>query len=310
MSLTHQTTKETPIFPPFNFHKWRAVDDRVRGGSSVSHFDPVEIDMFGRVTPLASEGDLHDSAVASGAGKNKIGARFWGTLDIKTLGGAGFASQSYRYGPSPLHLPRTQYKGITLSILPDPLTTPPAAPRSTSPSSEKEKKPSSPTTFTFVLKTSPTAPIPRDPRVPPVPRASQLTYEANFTRPEGSLSGHQSTETTVKFKWEDFKASYRGREIKEGDPKWAPLDTNGVYEVSVMCRSGFGEQEGEYGVIVTGIAGWLKDEEKAIEEGYVQEGKQGWWAGVVGWFRWLMGWERGVRLDDSESVDEKRHLMV
>lgn len=60
-SATHVHTNRRPFIPP----SWNTVDDRVRGGSSHSYLLPLSAN----------------------------GARFHGTLDIETLGGAGFASQ-------------------------------------------------------------------------------------------------------------------------------------------------------------------------------------------------------------------------
>ena len=31
------------VFPPWHFDRWTAVDDRVRGGASVSHLEPVKV---------------------------------------------------------------------------------------------------------------------------------------------------------------------------------------------------------------------------------------------------------------------------
>jgi hypothetical protein len=61
----------TQVFPPWNFDRWRAVDDRVRGGSSISHFDPVEVD----VQNEDAEVDLSTEKVSKGKA-----ARFWGNL--------------------------------------------------------------------------------------------------------------------------------------------------------------------------------------------------------------------------------------
>jgi hypothetical protein len=61
----------TQVFPPWNFDRWRAVDDRVRGGSSISHLDAVEVDVQGE----DAEVDLSTEKVSKG----KAG-RFWGNL--------------------------------------------------------------------------------------------------------------------------------------------------------------------------------------------------------------------------------------
>lgn len=70
--------RDSPFFPPFHFDGWAAVDDRVRGGSSQSHLEPVEIDETGRVqTSVAVESRFHEEKQL---GRRQIGARFWGTL--------------------------------------------------------------------------------------------------------------------------------------------------------------------------------------------------------------------------------------
>lgn len=52
--MTNEATAHA-IFPPWHFDRWAAVDDRVRGGSSQSHLEPIKPD-------------------------NSTSARFWGTL--------------------------------------------------------------------------------------------------------------------------------------------------------------------------------------------------------------------------------------
>ncbi|KAB5590705.1 hypothetical protein CTheo_5853 [Ceratobasidium theobromae] len=78
------------IFPLWNLTNWEAVDDRVRGGISVSQlYQP----------------------------KDDFGVWFNGTLDATTLNGAGFASQRYTF-PEPLDLSNKEFSGIRLSIEP------------------------------------------------------------------------------------------------------------------------------------------------------------------------------------------------
>ncbi len=54
------------IFPPWHFTTWTAMDDRVRGGSSISHLDPVEVSLSSRADDKKP--------------KTVTGARFWGHL--------------------------------------------------------------------------------------------------------------------------------------------------------------------------------------------------------------------------------------
>lgn len=59
----------TIIFPSWHFSQWHAVDDRVRGGSSQSHFDHVAV-------------ETSNGARGVGRDEKRSGARFWGTLGM------------------------------------------------------------------------------------------------------------------------------------------------------------------------------------------------------------------------------------
>ncbi|WVQ97095.1 hypothetical protein IAU59_004205 [Kwoniella sp. CBS 9459] len=297
------------VYPPWDFHHWRAVDDRVRGGSSISHLD--EIALPGGVSGvdglLQGQNDVEK-------GKKAVGARFWGTLDTKTLGGAGFASQSYRYGPAPLQLPLLNYSGLTVSYLPDSHVN--AGPQSSGSSSGAEAEAASkqPRKFTLVLKTTPTAHIPKEPKVPPQPRESQLTYEASFSLPSSLAPARAEDRKKVhhaSFDWSEFQATYRGRPVHEGDERWVPLDPGVIYELSFMCRSDFGKQEGHFGVIITGLNANLKEGPHSRGESGWLSGVWRWFGGVKDWFRGLMGWQR-IKLDDGgqQYDDEKRALIA
>ncbi|RSH92630.1 hypothetical protein EHS25_008075 [Saitozyma podzolica] len=238
------SSSRSAIFPSWHFASWTAVDDRVRGGSSRSHLDPVEVEVKGKSTKAA---------------------RFWGTLDIKTLGGAGFSSQRYIFGPRPLSLPRNEFKGIYLSVLLDKQSLIIAP--SDSPSHAGTAQP---THFTVVLKTT-IRPEPNPPKVPPSPEPASLSYEATFSSP-AFLS---SSPTKICLPWDDFRVTYRGREVPRSDPRYEPLDPSGVYEMSLMCRSGFGKQEGEFGLVVLAIGGWRRDDKLRAREGC--------WDGLWSW---------------------------
>ncbi|EIW72745.1 hypothetical protein TREMEDRAFT_58912 [Tremella mesenterica DSM 1558] len=144
----------SPIFPLWDFSHWHAVDDRVRGGSSISHLEPYT---------------LSPSIAQSIDDEKGSGARFHGTLDITTLGGAGFASQRCIFGPSPLNLARHKYSGIILDVLCDP-----AIPTLAS---------NHPSNFTLVLQTTISSKVPQKPRTPSDPQAARLAYEADFCIP-------------------------------------------------------------------------------------------------------------------------------
>lgn len=61
------TLRNMIIFPPFDApSSWRAVDDRVRGGASVSHLEPIYESSY------KDEGEKEKA--------RQIGVRFWGEL--------------------------------------------------------------------------------------------------------------------------------------------------------------------------------------------------------------------------------------
>lgn len=202
-------------------------------------------------------------------------------LDIDTLGGAGFASQRYRFGPRPLSLPPLFYRGITLHIQHDS----PALSTFTPHRAE---------TFTLVLKTTlPTSP-PSRPKTPPNPEPASLSYEASFT-PSSDL-----TTEKVNLDFEDFKATYRGREVKRDDPRYQPLHTEEIYELSLMCRSDFAAQKGDFSVIIHSLEGWKK--EGKVGRGGVLGVMSTIWVGFVAWV-WSFFSGRGGRilLHDEEK---------
>lgn len=186
--------------------------------------------------------------------------------DTKTLGGAGFASQRFIFAPLPLHLPRHEFKGITLTLSPN----------------KKKLVSGDPHTFHLVLKTTLRPPSdPKHPRNPPSPEPASISYEAPFT----------SDEEQVHLEWNQFVPTYRGREVPRTDPKYEPLDTDGIYELSLMCRSGFGKQEGEFEAIIASIEAWRGGKKV----------RAGCWSGMS---RWVGGWWNGeqgsIRLKDNQ----------
>lgn len=71
------------------------------------------------------------------------------------------------------------------------------------------------------------------------------------------------------------------------DPRYKAFDSSRIYELSLMCRSGFGKQEGDFGIVVVSIEGWEKGEAKE---------RDGCWRGVKDWVGSWLGGERGVKL--------------
>ncbi|PYH48655.1 CIA30 family protein, partial [Aspergillus saccharolyticus JOP 1030-1] len=172
---------------PWTPSDWTASDDRVRGGASHSYLTP---------TPYNT-------------------ARFHGTLDITTLGGAGFASQRTTtttrewdlsaFAGLEVHVPRADQKRYTLTL--------------------KDEIP-------------PTRPDGRE--------QSSVSWEVDFTVPEAGAR--------LRFAWEEFRPTYRGREVER--EKVAPLDLERVRRVGIMVRSFFGEQAGAFEMVVESIRGW------------------------------------------------------
>lgn len=149
-------------------------------------------------------------------------------------------------------------------------------------------------TFTLVLKsTLPTRP-PSKPKNPPSPEPASVSYEANFT-PSKSLSGKE----TINIGFDDFKPFYRGREVKRDDPKYQPLKSEELYELSLMCRSGFATQKGDYSVIVYSIEGWKKDK-KAERSGFIGV-LLTIWTGLIAWVSSFFFNQGRIALHDEEK---------
>ena len=158
-------------------------------------------------------------------------------LDIKTLGGAGFASQVYTFDDA-LKLPTMQYTGLRLQLIP--LQTSKSA--ADHAESASESGPQKPFEYTLILKTG-IPPLRSDGR-----RESTINYEYTFPyRSDGS----KTDDLKHSIPWDKFEETYRGRPIKKGDEGYEPLDTGaGISEISFMCRSGFGKQEGSFELLI------------------------------------------------------------
>jgi len=116
-----------------------------------------------------------------------------------------------------------------------------------------------------------------------------------------------TTMMTVSIKFRDFVPMYRGKEVLPTEPMYKPLQSDSIYEMSLMCRSAFGDQKGDFGLVILGIDGWVRTD---IVKDQVKETKQGegWWGWLRGMFGWVWGWawfggeeeEGRVRLDEKE----------
>src|SRR4051794_23779809 len=155
MLQTHITHTRSPWSPL----DWTSSDDRVRGGASHSALtcspsDPVAV--------------------------------FSGNLDIKTLGGAGFASQRTTGEDRIWDL--SSYEGLVLDVV----------------RSDRKQ-------YTVILK---------DELLPKSPNGreqSTVSWEYDFSESDNDVEGRR-TGSKIFVKWEEFKPTYRGREKKDADP--------------------------------------------------------------------------------------------
>ncbi|KAL1625283.1 hypothetical protein SLS54_003371 [Diplodia seriata] len=201
----------------WNAADWTSSDDRVRGGKSHSYFDIDETD------PVA---------------------RFYGNLDIKTLGGAGFASQRTTGENRSWNI--DGYDGIQIEIAK-----------------------SDTTKYTFNIKNELLPPDPDTGR-----EQSTISYEYDFVAPSPNTTAASST---IFIPWDQFKATYRGRE----DPDAPPVNLTDVKRFGVMTRSFFGNQEGNFSLSlksISAVRNCSKDkqafvpEKKHVQPGDVEKG--------------------------------------
>ncbi|KAJ8070046.1 hypothetical protein OCU04_000446 [Sclerotinia nivalis] len=174
---------------PWSALDWTSSDDRVRGGASQSY---LECSTFSSV------------------------ATFSGTLDIKTLGGAGFASQRTTADHT---WDLAAFDGILLDL---------------GRSDQKQ--------YTFIIK---------DELLPKSPNGreqSTISWEFDF---KGAVD-----HSLVFVKWADLKPTYRGREMKDA----TPLNLKNIKRFSIMMRSFFGSQEGDFSLAIMSISA-TKDKE-------------------------------------------------
>jgi len=172
---------------PWSCDDWTSSDDRVRGGSSTSNL-------------------VCDPSLTN--------AEFYGNLDTKTLGGAGFASQRTTGEDKEWDL--SDYEGIIIAI-----------------------KKSDMKRYTLILK---------DDLLPKSPNGreqSTVSWEYDF-------GGADSKKVFIK--WDEFKPTYRGREKKDAKP----LDLKHVKRFSLMMRSFFDTQNGDFSLTVTSISAFKK----------------------------------------------------
>ncbi|KAL4983286.1 complex I intermediate-associated protein 30-domain-containing protein [Aspergillus falconensis] len=157
---------------------------------------------------------------------DKKSALFNGNLDIRTLGRAGFASQR-TIGDQSWDL--SSYAGVELDI--DTATS--------------DKK-----LYTLILKDERGLLPPRDDGR----ERSGLSWEVDFRL--GCNKGKRLV------RWEDFRPTYRGKEVRDVEP----LDLKAIKRLSIMMRSFFGRQEGDFTLSIVSIAAWKESEEDEQEK--------------------------------------------
>ncbi|KAJ4266331.1 hypothetical protein NW762_004315 [Fusarium torreyae] len=81
-----------------------------------------------------------------------------------------------------------------------------------------------------------------------------VSWEVDFEAPrEGGV--------LVK-RWDEFKATYRGRDVK--DPE--PLKVDDIKRISLMTRSFFDKQDGDFKLVVNSIAAVKKDDDDSDDD--------------------------------------------
>ncbi|OAG41692.1 hypothetical protein AYO21_04156 [Fonsecaea monophora] len=156
-------------------------------------------------------------------------AYFHGTLDITALGGAGFASQ--RTVGEDQHWNLESFAGIEVSI---------------------DLSRSDDNVYTLILKDELLPPNASDGR-----EQATVSWEYDFSkskcRPFPQIDSSTTTTTSsyqsVFVPWDHFKPTYRGKLVNT--PK--SLDLSNIKRVSIMIRSFFGSQHGDFHVRVLSL---------------------------------------------------------
>ncbi|KAI9878611.1 MAG: hypothetical protein M1830_000430 [Pleopsidium flavum] len=155
-----------------------------------------------------------------------------------TLGGAGFASQ--RTTSSTHSWDLSAYDGIMLDI-----------------------KSGDGKMYTFIIK---------DEILPPSEggrEQASISWEYDFraeNRGDEDEGSRGEEEKQVWIPWSKLKATYRGREKKDA----APIDLSHVRRFSLMMRSFFGTQEGDFSLVLRSISAAKNTDQKENEPGSIE----------------------------------------
>lgn len=156
-------------------------------------------------------------------------ANFSGVLDTKTLGGAGFASQRTTGENKTWDV--SAYDGIELDVV------------------KGDGK-----RYTFTIKNE-LLPPSGDGR-----EQSTISWEFDFVV-GGENATVKGNNEKVFIAWQELKPMYRGREKPDADP----LDLKSVRRFSLMMRSFFAQQEGQFELVVSSISA-VKRKEKRYKD--------------------------------------------
>ncbi|KAI9782404.1 MAG: hypothetical protein M1816_001902 [Peltula sp. TS41687] len=209
---------------------WTNSDDSVRGGTSQSY---LEI--------CATDPSI---------------ARFYGQLDFQTLGGAGFASQRTTGDDRSWDL--TGYDGIEIDVVnADDKTYTFTITNSLLPPDESTGREQSTLIYEYDFNTTSTtaAAAAGDDKT----KEKKLTSNADAnTADDGEDKDKDKTTTSTKIyiPWDKLKATYRGRE----QPDAPGLNLKDVKRLSLMIRSFFGKQQGDFSLSIRSIAAFAKND--------------------------------------------------
>ncbi|PLW21553.1 hypothetical protein PCANC_03965 [Puccinia coronata f. sp. avenae] len=189
---------------PWNIENWQEVSDRVRGGRSEG--------------TLAY---LHPSSRSEGV-------VFAGTLDSKTLRGAGFASQAYRQ-TIPLGTRGDHYTAFVLQVQP-------LEHAHSENNNNKNNNNNHVRTFTFVVSDRPRSD-------PAATTQSSLVYQFDFSLPPATPAAKLDHTILIRIPFEKLIPTYRGRPKKDEKPFVHPHE---LTQISFMARSFFDQQNGPF----------------------------------------------------------------
>lgn len=90
-------------------------------------------------------------------------------------------------------------------------------------------------------------------------------------------------------RWSEFKPTYRGRPVRKDDPMWRPFTPASIKEISIMCRSNFDKQSGDFDLKLLSI--------QAFRVGDAADGRrlnlvQRLWHYLQRWFWAMATWSR------------------